>query len=44
MLTLYPDGISTGFALATKTSGAAKPGVLEAIKFEEKHSCVEMGV
>ena len=24
MLTLYPDGRLTGFALATKTSGAAK--------------------
>ena len=39
MLTLYPDGRLTGFALDTKTSGAAK-----AIKFEEKPSCVEMGV
>ena len=29
----------TGFAKATKTSGAAK-GILEAIKFNEKPSCV----
>ena len=35
-LTLYPDGRLSGFAKATKTSGA----VLEAIKFEEKPSCV----
>ena len=32
MLTLYLDGRLTGFAKATKTSGAAK--------FEEKPSCV----
>ena len=35
----------TGFAKATKSCPAAKPSfkaVLEAIKFEEKPSCVEM--
>ena len=37
---LYPNGTLAGFAKATKTC----PGqvVLEAIKFEEKSSCVKM--